>query len=490
MRGYAGKILEVNLSDENIKDVRLSDEVLRNYFGGRGLAAKILWDRLGERWEEIDPFGPENLLLLLTGPLTGFALGARICISGKSPQSNGIVGSTLGGEFPIDLKCSGYDGVIFTGKADKPVYVFIKDSEVEIKDASHVWGKDSIETVKILVKEGREDLQRRYPRYGLWREPSMIYIGPAGERMSRIACVATKWTHGAGYGGYGGVMGSKNLKAVLVKGTSPLPKVADLDKVLELADKVSKINLKSTPFRRWGTGYGGYEVGARLSSEPVKNWREEWHDERSFGVDEFEKYWVKKYWGDFGCPITCLKISIIKSNELKSEITDNPDYENQAYLGPNLGIFRPEEAIYLTALTDRFGLCGIQTGNVLGFACDLYNRGILTKKDLDGIELNWGDVDAFASLIKMINERKGIGDILAEGTYRAALRIGKVKGVDVRPYAITSKGIGIGAHGVRSGKDYPAIESYSCSVQGGDHTSVAHLPLEHLNSELLSLIHI
>jgi len=153
--GYAGKFLEVNLSTENIKDIKFDDDVLKDYVGGRGLAAKILWDRLGSKWETVDPLGPENILLFLTGPLTGYFPGGRICVSGKSPQSNGVVGSTVGGEFGVELRCAGYDGIIVTGESEKPVYLSIKDSDVEIRDASHVWGKDAKQTVATLTKECR-----------------------------------------------------------------------------------------------------------------------------------------------------------------------------------------------------------------------------------------------------------------------------------------------------------------------------------------------
>jgi aldehyde:ferredoxin oxidoreductase len=147
MLGYAGKILEVDLSKANFKYVVLDDGLLKNYVGGRGLAAKILCDRLIHKWEEIDPLGPDNILLFLSGPLTGFFPGGRICVSGKSPQSNGVVGSTVGGEFGVELRCAGYDGVIVTGQAEKPVYLFIKDSDVEIRDARNIWGKDAKETI-------------------------------------------------------------------------------------------------------------------------------------------------------------------------------------------------------------------------------------------------------------------------------------------------------------------------------------------------------
>ncbi|MEM2117752.1 MAG: aldehyde ferredoxin oxidoreductase C-terminal domain-containing protein [Candidatus Bathyarchaeia archaeon] len=486
--GYAGKFLEVNLSNGKIKETRFDEEILKDYIGGRGLAAKILWDRLGSKWEKVDPLSSENILLFLTGPLTGYFPGGRICVSGKSPQSNGVVGSTVGGEFGVELRCAGYDGIIVTGASEKPVYLFVKDSDVEIRDASHVWSKDAKQTVTTLTKESRELLKKRYPLYGEWKEPALLYIGPAGENKVRTAVVAAKWSHAAGYGGYGAVMGSKKLKAVAVKGIGPLPEVADIRRVKRLIQVINDNAYDNDLWRRWGTGSGGYEVGAKTSSEPVKNWQEEWHDAKSFGVDQFEnRVWVKQYWSDFGCPTCCLKVAVVKSGKFKGAITDNPDYEMQAYLGPNLGIFTPEENVFLSSLIDDLGLCGIQTGNVMGFAAELFQRGILTKKDLDGIELKWGDAEAFATLARKIAFREGVGNLLAEGTYRAALKIGKMKNVDVLPYAVQSKGIGIGAHGIRSGKDYPEIISYACSVQGGDHTSTTGLPLDSGGSELMEI---
>ncbi len=488
IKGYAGKFLEIDLSSGKISETKFSDEILKDYVGGRGLATKILWDRLGSKWEQTDPLAPENLLLFLTGPLTGFFPGGRTCVSGKSPQSNGVVGSTVAGEFGVELKCAGYDGIIVAGEAEKPVCIFVKDSDVEIRDAAHIWGKDAKQTVAVLTRECRELLHERFPQKGEWKEPAILYIGPAGENKVRTAIVAAKWTHAAGYGGYGAVMGSKKLKAVVVKGSGPLPEVADMEKVKQLIHTVCEEVYESELWRRWGTGSAGYSVGAKTSSEPVRNWQEEWHDEKSFGVDQFEnRVWVKQYWGDFGCPTTCLKVAVVKKGKFKGAITDNPDYELQAYLGTNLGVFTPEENVFLACLIDDLGLCGIQTGNVMGFAAELFQRGILTKEDLDGLELKWGDVEAFAALAKKIAFREGVGDLLAEGTYRAALKIGEKKKRDVLQYAVQSKGIGIGAHGIRSRKDYPEIYSYACSVQGGDHTSTACLPLDDFRSELVMI---
>lgn len=479
IKGYAGKLLEVDLTTGSTKNVKLADDFLRDYFGGRGFAARILWDRLGSKWEKVDPLGPDNILLFLTGPLTGYFPGGRICVSGKSPQSNGMVGSTVGGEIGIELRCAGYDGVVVTGESKKPVYLFVKDSDAEIRDAGHIWGKDAKQTMTLLTRECRELLKERFPRRGEWKEPAMVYIGPAGENKVRTAVVCAKWTHAAGYGGYGAVMGAKRLKAVAVKGTGPLPEVADMKKVEKLTQEVCENAYDNELWRRWGTGAAGYEVGARTSSEPVRNWQDEWHDETSYGVDKFEdRVWVKQYWCDFGCPTACLKVSVVRSGKFKGAITDNPDYELQAYLGPNLGLFTPEENVYMASVIDDLGLCGIQTGNVLGFAAELFQRGILTAEDLDGIELKWGDAEAFSKLARKIAYKQGIGELLAEGTYRAALKIRKVKRKNVLRYAVQCKGIGIGAHGIRSGKDYPEPISYVCSVQGGDHTSTASLPIE------------
>lgn len=469
--GYAGKFLEINLTSKEIKNINIQEEILRQYIGGRALAAKLLWDRLGQKWAEVDPFGPENILTVFTGPLTGYYPGMRVCVSGKSPLTNSIIGSTVAGEFPLDLKCAGYDGIIVTGRANNPVYIYIENKDVEIKDAHHLWGKDGKQTVRIITTEVLKSLEERRGKERMWKEPGMLYNGPAGDNMTRVAAVIQKWTHGAGYGGYGGVMGSKNLKAIVAKGTGPLPAPADMNKTLRYIKQITRKALRNDTMRRWGTGAAGYEVGAGSYSEPVRNWQEEWHDERSFGVDEFErKVWVKRYWGDYGCPTTCLKVSAITKGPLKGAITDNPDYEIQAYMGTNLGIFDPEGNVYVAAIGDDMGLCGIQGGNVLGFAGELYQRGVLTTEDI-GFPLEWGDAKAFGKLAEMVANREGIGDILAEGSYRAAIKIGQLKGVDVMPYVIHGKGMAIGAHGTRSGLDYEPITAYATSVQGSDHTS-------------------
>jgi aldehyde:ferredoxin oxidoreductase len=475
--GYAGKFLDVNLTSRKIKDTTLDDEVLQMFFGGRGLAAKILWDRIGKNWGDIDPLDPENLLIALTGPMTGIYPGGRICVSGKSPMSNGTVGSTASTEFAHELKCAGYDGVIVSGRADDPVYIQVTDNAAEIKSANHLWGLNGEKTLIALNREVTAELTKRKPQIGLWKEPGFIYIGPAGENLVRNAAVMTKLCHACGYGGYGSVMGSKNLKAIVAKGRGKMPFPDSPETTKLLWKKSHELLIARTQFRRWGTGYGGYGFGNNSSSEPIRNWQEEWHDEESIGGPRFEtKYWVKKKWADFNCTTNCMKVSCIKNGRWKGDITDMPDYELQSHCGTNFGIFDPEEIIHLSTLIDLLGHSGINGPSAMSYAAELYQRGILTKEDI-GFELKWGDVNAFEKLAYMVARREGIGDIIAEGTYRAAIKIAKMKGMkpeELLKYAVVVKGIEVGAHGTRSDADFAHDIGYAASVQGGDHTSLAN----------------
>jgi len=209
----------------------------------------------------------------------------------------------------------------------------------------------------------------------------------------------------------------------------------------------------------------------------VRNWQEEWHDEKSIGVINFEtRNWVKRYWSDYGCTRACMKLAVVKTGPFKGAITDNPDYELQAYCGTNLGIYDPDGVVYMSSVIDDLGHSGINGANTIGFAAELFQRGILTKDDLDGIEPVWGDAKAMGELAYLIAERRAIGDILAEGTYRAAKVISEMKGVDVMQYAVQFKGIEVGAHGIRTGNHFPYL-GYALSVQGGDHTSTPRPPM-------------
>jgi len=483
--GYAGKLIDINLSTEKISTVSLNKKILKKWFGGRGLGTYILWKELGHKWEYVDPLGEENILLILTGPLTGYYPGIKTAVIAKSPESNGVVGSVLSSEVSIELKAAGYDGIIIRGKADTPKYILIHNDYIELKDASKYWGKRGSEFLREVMKDVYHEISEREKGRGLPKEPAIMYIGPGGENKVRFASVMAKWVHAAGYGGYGAVMGAKNLKAIVVKGTGALPPIADPEKFKSLLKEIYQKLFGAVTFRAWGTGAGGYSVGAVSSSEPIRNWQEEWHNNHEISVVNFEsKVWIKRFWGDYGCPITCMKISYVKYGKYKGAFSDAPDYELMAYMGTNLGIFEPEKIVYLSWLVDEYGLDGINTGNILGYIAELFERGIITKDELDGIEPRWGDADAFAKLIELIINRRGIGDIFAEGIYRASIKLSEFKNKDLTKYAVQVKGIGVGAHGIRSKLDYTGPISYAVAVQGGDHTSAASLPARSPQGEL------
>ena len=351
----------------------------------------------------------------------------------------------------------------------------ITDDGAEIRDASHLWGLNGEKTIIKLNKEVKGELKKRKPQIGLQKEPGMIYIGPAGENLVRNSAVMSKVGHAAGYGGYGSLMGSKNLKAVVARGRGKLPKVDAPETVKILWRKTHEYLIGVTARRRMGTGYLGYVVGAERSAEPIRNWQEEWHDEKNIGGPRYStRFWVKKKWSDFNCTTNCMKVSCIKSGPWKGDITDLPDYELQAYCGTNFGIFDPETNIHLSALTDNLGHSGINGPNTAAYAVELHQRGILSDEDF-GFKPEWGDALTFDKILRMMVTREKIGDVLAEGTYRAALKIAEIKGrnpEELLKYAVHVKGIELGAHGTRSDKDFHDI-SYAANVQGGDHTAAA-----------------
>ncbi|MEM1623723.1 MAG: aldehyde ferredoxin oxidoreductase C-terminal domain-containing protein [Sulfolobales archaeon] len=471
--GAWGRLLRVDLSTGRVSTEEVHPMVYRMYIGGRGLATYLLWRDLGKKWRDVDPFGPENILTVLTGPLTGYYPGVKLVVSGKSPQSGGVVGSAVSSHVAYAIKAAGYDGIVVSGASRDPVYLYVRDDSVEVRDASKLWGLGGLELVKAL----RDDVGRDLPS---------LYIGPAGENLVRTAAVMARWFHAAGYGGYGAVMGSKKLKAIVVEGSGPLPPVANRDDFVKLRYEVVDKVAARTTFRRWGTTFGLWRVGHETSSEPIRNWQEEWHSREEFSHVPIErKHWVKNPWADWGCPLACMKVSRAVVDGV-IYLTDGPDYEMGAYLGSNLGLFEVDKVIALSAIADDLGLCGIQVGNVVGFAVELFERGVITEEDV-GYALRWGDFKSLKKLLEDIAYRRGFGAVLAEGVYRSAIEIAKRKGLpveDVLKYAVQVKGIGVGAHGIRSRKDYPQPIAYAASVQGGDHTSVAGLPANSAESEV------
>jgi aldehyde:ferredoxin oxidoreductase len=455
--GYAGKLLEVDLSAGTTNAVDLDPKLARDYIGGRAMGVKLLWDAYGENWANIDPLGPDAILCLMAGPMSCFMPSKAMAIF-KSPLSGGAMGSAVSGDWAATIRFAGYDGVVIKGKASGPVYLYVDNDTVEIRDASAWWGKD--------VRETFDAIRAEYP----FADP--LFIGPAGENKVEISSIMANWYRACGRGGSGAVMGSKNLKAVVTIGNGPAPELADPEGVYQVMDWARvETPFLSANMHEYGTTGGVYSTGNRSASEPVRNWQEEWHDEKQIQAQFFAaEQWVRRYWADYGCTVACSKGGRIKAGPYTGTPIELPDYEGGAYSGPNFGVFDINEISYLADRFDKWGLDVISGGNVVGWAAELYQRGILTAADLGGVELEWGNADAFDKVIEMVAKREGIGDTLAKGTLAAS----KIIGQGSEQYAVQVRGIELGAHGVRSGLDYTrGLVSYALSTQGGDHTSIA-----------------
>ncbi len=453
--GYHGQLLEIDLTAKTTRTVDLDPKLARDYIGGRAMGGKMLLDAYGTNWGKVDPLSPEALLLVLAGPFVNY-IGCKTNFVFKSPQSEGIIGAQGSGDFIHELRFSGYDGIIFRGKASSPVYVTIFDDKVEIRDASKMWGKEIPETHQMIVDE-----------HG--NQTSQYYIGPAGENLVRFAAPITEWYRAAARGGGGAVMGSKNLKAIVCRGLGPAPDVFDQKKLLELMTWARQnLPILRRSSIEYGTTGGIFRTGNVTSTEPVRNWQSEWHDRREVMAENFAaNQWVRRYWADYGCLVACSKLGRVKYGKRAGTICELPDYEAGALNGTAWGIFDIDEMAVSTVRPDDLGFDLIAVGNVCGFACEAQEKGILTAADLGGIQMKWGDTDSFVKLMELIAHREGeIPTLLGEGLERATKKIGKGS----EAFAMVTKGIEHGAHGIRSGKARNEL-AYSVSSQGGDHCS-------------------
>jgi aldehyde:ferredoxin oxidoreductase len=457
LTGYAGQLLEVNLTSQTSRPLPLDPALARDFIGGRALGMKMLWDEYGSNWADVDPLGPDSVLLILVGPTNGFAPGKTVSVF-KSPLNGGAIASAVSGDMNAMIRFAGYDGMIIRGRADAPVYLYVEDDKVEIRDARSLWGMNTREIHRVLMADTDPATQ-------------FLYIGPAGEKLVKFAVIMSNWYKACGRGGSGAVMGSKNLKAIAVKGNRPLPEIADPDTVAVLMNKLHKeVPVNMAFMHEYGTTGILYHTAAELSAEPIRNWQEEWHDREETRVEHYADDWQRRYWSDYACTLACCKIGRIKEGPHAGEIFELPDFEGAAFVGPNFDIYNSQDIPYLADLFDIWGMDVISGPSVIGWAAELYQRGILTKADLGGVDLAWGNAEAFAQMTEKVARREGIGDTLAEGLLGAAKIIGK----DSERYAVHVKGIEVGAHGVRSGKDYTGDPiSYALSTQGGDHTSIA-----------------
>lgn len=433
--GYVGKMLFVDLTKGTIKEQDLSEDLARNFIGGPSLGARVLYDLMKPG---ANPLGPDNVLGFVTGPLTGSGafFGSRYTVVCKSPVTGGFNDANAGGFFGEELKKAGYDAVFFTGAAKEPVYLWIKDGKAEIHSAAKLWGKDSKETEAALKEELGEPKLRA------------SVIGPAGEKLSLISCPISDGHRAPGRGGPGAVMGSKKLKAIVVHGTGKIP-VANQARVNEINKSISTA-MKSGPMKDMVAGFsvlgtGSFTTPSALSGDsPVKNWGGvglvDFGEEKAnkIGAQTLDPEYKEKKYVCPHCPLGCGAVYKVDSGKWPLGETERPEYETAAAFGALCLNDDAEAILKCNDICNRYGLDTISAGATVAWAIECYENGVLTKKDLDGIEATWGSGEAIVALTEKIARGDGCGKILALGAAGAAKKWRKgaeyvqaVKGIEL-----------------------------------------------------------
>lgn len=454
------KILHVNLSEEKIWTEPLKEEFARMYLGGNGFAARILYDEVKPK---TDPFDPENRLIFFTGPANGTIapMAAKFGVACKSPGTNTWMDTYCSGSFGYELKYAGYDCLVISGKSKKPVYLFVNDDKVEIRDACKLWGRDTFKTQFMIKNELKDDTI------------GVACIGVGGENLVRYACIISD-QRAAGAGGAGAVMGSKNLKAVAARGTKKVA-VPDFNKLVELVQKVVK-TFKANPgykvHGKYGSGAGVLRL-QKIGALPTNNWREEVFDaaEEISAEKQHERY-VKKNVCCISCFVPCSKYTVVDdpNSPYYGAVTVGPEYEGQYGLGTVVGNRSLEALIKADQLSDYYGLGQISAGVCIAFAMECYEKGLISRKETDGLDLRFGNHEALIEMLRKIAYREGLGDILAEGVKAAAEKLGKIVGKDLSYYALEAKGMEVAGHSPRSVKSQ-AI-GWAITSKGSTHMDV------------------
>lgn len=414
--GYAGKCLRVDLTTGHLADEVFDADLLRRWIGGSGLGARILQDEVapGTGWDD-----PANRLILASGPLGGTKVMGSGTFSAvtKGPLTNGAVTTQANGFLGAFLKFCGYDGLIFQGAADRLVYLYVHEGGAELRDASHLAGKDTWETQEVLSAELSSGPTRL----------SVFSIGPAGEHLVKFAGIAGDRGHVAGHNGSGAVMGSKRLKAIAVARGSGRCAPAHPRHLADLAEQLVE-RLKAHPASRhtyrWGTsmGFTGAEAGGWL---PVRNYTTNVFPEHGdFMGDVVRSTFEIKPHPCWACQMHHCHIMKVTQGPATGYVGEEPEYEQWAAWGPVIGNTDPGLAVQLSNEVDRLGFENNETGWLIGWVMECYERGFLTRAQLDGLDLRWGNAGAALALLRKVARREGIGDLLAEGVMRAAQRIG------------------------------------------------------------------
>ncbi len=447
--GYNGKLLRVNLTAGTTTTEKLSYEFCRKYMGGAGFVTYFLWKELKAG---IDPLGPENKLIFALGPVSGLQLpgAARFCIGAKSPLTGTIAKSETGGYFMAELKRAGFDAVIIEGKADKPVYLWIQDGEAVIKDAAHIWGKETRETRDMIRAElGDDHIQ-------------VASIGIGGENMVRYACIMGSLYDAAGRGGTGAVMGSKNLKAIAARGHHQ-PAVANEEAIRAIRQQMMA---RPSPMSELGTGGPDMVMGMNSGNLPVRNFRDGlFPDVAKIHAGVIKDTVRVKMEGCYACPVRCKKVVKFEEPYPCDPEYGGPEYETLASLGSNCGVNDLKAICKGNERCNAYSVDTISAGATIAFAMECFEKGLITKKDTNGIELKFGNAEAMLQAIELIARREDFGGLLAEGTKRMSETIGKGSA----DFAMHSKGLEPGMHDPRA-KQLPGLGfGYTLNPHGADH---------------------
>lgn len=465
--GYHGKILNIDLSTGKIETVPVPAEDFDKFVGGQGLGMKILWDRLKK--PGVDPLSPENLLMFMPGPFSGLPVpsSSRTCVVTKSPITSPVKSdhahpstvtySNMGGFFGPEVRFAGYDGIVITGKSRVLSYVVIEDDKVEIREAAKFKGMRTDAFDRAFLAELGD---RRF---------KTVYIGPAGENLVPYSSILHTAGRAAGRGGTGCVMGSKNLKAIAVRGTGQ-PTVADHKAFLAALENARRALNGSAFAKSWAEqGTARAIVGnSNAGTEAVRNYREGTFTEADkIGGDAARRdVWVKDI-ACYCCPLACKKSGMTKGKH-GGVVHDGPEYETGVMLGSNLMISDMPGLLKAITTIDDLGLDQISTGNVIGFLMEAYERGLINRSFLDGIDLKWGSVDATLAMIEKIAAKEGVGALAAEGVRALSWHIGK--GSD--KFAIQVKGLELAAHNIQAnqprGLSYVTASRGACHMSGDD----------------------
>ncbi len=455
MPGFQNKILRVDLTSRSVGIEEKGEDFYRTYWGGRGIIAYYL---LNEVPKGADPLGPENVLVFAAGPITGLPLAGsgRNSIGAKAPLTGGYGDAEGGGFFGAELKRAGFDAVVVTGKADKPVYLYIRDGEAEIRDACHLWGKTTGE-VEALLKQEIGD-----------RNVRVAQCGPAGEKMVKYACVVNDLVHFCGRTGVGAVMGSKNLRAVVARGTKPVPS-ADPDKIRELAKWMAE-NAPTLAGGMTDLGTTGIVTGNNTAGGlPTRNFQEgQFEGATKITGTTMRDTILTGRETCFACPVRCKRVVQAEKPWKVDPKYGGPEYESLGSLGSVLGIDDLVAVVKLNEQCAAYGLDTISTGVTLGFAMECFERGLLTTEDTGGLDLRFGNGAAAIEAVEMVKDNRGFGALLALGSREMARKIGRgsidfamqVRGQEIPMHEPRMKpGLGVG---------------YALSPTGADHCHNFH----------------